>query len=138
MKKTLAVLLALVLLIACVSVPVSATETSVDLLDAEIHCPAGYTKHDMRSNGVARVLSGWTDFSPVVFQGFAWKCWHCGELLGTEGSPLQSGIIGRYAFGDAVASNVMVCFYGGVDGSSYVNWRQDSWFGQACTFNYLS
>ena len=60
--------------------------------------------------------------------------------MATEGDPTNSGIIGRYAMASpdnetkVQYNSVAIAFFGGIDGSSYVNWRNDPFFGVACTF----
>lgn len=139
MKKTLAVVLALILLIACVSVPVSAAGASVDLQDAEIYCTGGRERHVMVAWGAATVYSGPpSNRGSIAFSGYSWKCSGCGTMLATEGSPLISGVIGRYAFGDSntTYNKALSIYYGGVDGSLYGNWKQDDFFGKAYVFTY--
>jgi len=140
MNKMLSVIMAMVILVGCIVIPASASEEEIIPLEAEIYCGAGYPKCDMRAHGVATVYSGSSSFTSKVFNGFGWQCANCGYLMATEGDPTNSGIIGRYAMaspsnGARVQYNdVAVAFFGGIDGSSYGNWKDDPYFGKACTF----
>lgn len=139
-KKMLAIIMAMVLLIGCITIPASASEDSVSTQDAEIYCPAGYSKCLMYPHGYGIVYSGSSSWTSTVFKGFGWQCQNCGQLLVTEGSPKVSGIIGRYAMASKDSeyrvqyNAVGIAFFGGIDGSSYVNWKNDPFFGQACVF----
>lgn len=91
-------------------------------------CPGG-AQHIMVAKGIAQVYTG-TLYNPgtLIFSGFAWKCSGCGMMLGTEGSPLRSGVIGRYAINNCSYTDTMALFYGGVTGTFYGNIKTDSFW----------
>ena len=94
----------------------------------------------MVANGSGQVYSGtYSNQGTQLFRGFGWQCSKCGTALVTEGSPLESGIIGRYAQGECYYTlGYMVIYLGnyGNTGSSYGYWRDDPYFGDSYQFRY--
>lgn len=130
MKKILALVLVAVLILTCAVIPASANESDNSLIQPhyEVVCPGG-AQHIMVAKGIAQVYTG-TLYNPgtLIFSGFAWKCSGCGMMLGTEGSPLRSGVIGRYAINNCSYTDTMALFYGGVTGTFYGNIKTDSFW----------
>ena len=140
-KRIVSLLLTVLLVVTGTAVTVSAQEVDPNELISphyEMVCPNSSNggKHDMVANGAASVYTGTYD-NPVslVFKGFAWRCSACGEMVGTEGSPLRSGTIGRYSLGYVVYTNTAAHFYGGVTGTCYGNYKDHSYF-KYCLFRY--
>ena len=140
----LAIILSVVLMVGCIAVPASASEENISPQDAEIYCPAGYPKCDLRSHGYATVYSGSSASTSRVFNGCGWQCANCGELVATEYDPLATGTIGRYAIASPYdetrvqLNDVAIAFFGGIDGTVSGNWRNHWLFGEAYTFSYVA
>ena len=116
MKKILALVLVAVLILTCAIIPASANESDNSLIQPhyEVVCPGG-AQHIMVAKGIAQVYTG-TLYNPgtLIFSGFAWKCSGCGMMLGTEGSPLRSGVIGRYAINNRCFMAVSPALFMGI------------------------
>ena len=131
MKKVISFVMAVILVVSCCIFPVSANEAEpLEPIQPhyEVVCPGG-SHHIMVAKGIAQVYSG-SLYNPgsLIFSGFAWKCSGCGLMLGTEGSPLISGVIGRYAINNCSYNDTMAMFYGGITGSFYGNISSDSYW----------
>lgn len=143
-NKIVTLILSIAMVFSLVSITASANEVEVvhdhdtiitnnDFVQPRYSpCPGG-GKHKMTGRGVAWIYSG-SYQSPGTLQvyGFANQCTQCYLVVGSEGNPHNSGVLGKYALRsyNSNVSNNGVAIYGGVDGSYYGNMLEDSfWVG---------
>lgn len=95
MKKMYQNIGILMILILALQMNVSAADTSKNLNQAYVPCPAYSGKHQMRPQGLVDIYIGNTR---VMVAANLWVCQYCGDVIGCEYDPVAVGKLGKYGY----------------------------------------